>query len=178
MFRIECIGNLGADCERKAEQGRTFFTFKVAHTEKWTNAQGQATEETIWVSCTMGENLGNAVAQYLTKGRKVFVRGRGRLNVYSSAKDRCMKAGISCHVDEVELLGGESDAIPRQLVNNETKELVNVYKAYFVSQDEVPKDKEGKPIFPVSLSSQQGKRFLVTDNGFITEQQNDNGQPM
>ena len=178
MFRIECIGNLGADCERKAEQGRAFFTFKVAHTDRWTNNAGQTTEETIWVSCTMGENLGNAVAQYLTKGRKVFVRGRGRLNVYSSAKDRCMKAGISCHVDEVELLGGESDTIPRQLVNNETNELVNVYKAYFVSQDEVPKDKKGKPIFPVSLSSQQGKRYLVTDNGFITEQQPDNGQPM
>ena len=37
MLKVEMIGNLGADAEIKDHQGRKFVSFRVAHTEKWTD---------------------------------------------------------------------------------------------------------------------------------------------
>ena len=35
MFKVEVIGNLGADAQVKDANGTKFITFRVAHTEKW-----------------------------------------------------------------------------------------------------------------------------------------------
>ena len=98
MLKLQIIGNLGADAERKTTNGRDFVTFRVAHTFK----AGDGREETTWVSCAMNGD-GGKVLQYLKKGTKVFVSGRPRLRVYSSPKTHQMEAGIDLSVESVEL---------------------------------------------------------------------------
>lgn len=163
MFKAEVIGNLGADCTRHEEGGREFYTFKVAHSEKFLKQDGTEVERTQWVSCVLNATLGKAVAQYLTKGRKVYVRGRASLNVYSSAIERCMKAGCQLSVDELELLGGASDDVPGRLVDPETGMLHDVYKAYFIQK---PADSIQK--MPATLSDGRDKQFAVDKNGFVS----------
>lgn len=111
MFKIEIIGNLGADAEIKNANGREFISFRLAHTEKYTNpTTGEITESTIWVSCLkQGDNRN--LLPYLKKGQRIFVRGNAALRIYSSAKTHQMEAGINCSVWELEFCGssGVSD---------------------------------------------------------------------
>lgn len=102
MLRLQVIGNLGADAERKEANGRRFVSFRVAHSEK----RSDGTEVTNWVACAMNGDGGKLI-DYLKKGVKVWVEGRPRIRTYSSPKTHQIEAGIDLSVDNVELCGGQ-----------------------------------------------------------------------
>lgn len=103
MLKVEMIGNLGADAEIKDHQGRKFVSFRVAHTEKWTDrATGQIVSRTIWASCTLNGD-GGQLTKFLKQGTKVFLRGSMTMNVFSSALTHQMEAGLNISVWELEL---------------------------------------------------------------------------
>ena len=103
MLQIEAIGNLGADAEKRDINGRKCITFDVAHNVKYKDQTGYVTEHTVWVSCIKyGES--NVLA-FLKRGTQVYVRGNLSSRVYQS-NDGTWKAGISCLVNELQLLGG------------------------------------------------------------------------
>lgn len=134
MFKSEVIGNIGADAEIKNVNGNKFCTFRVANTDKWTDGQGKEHSQTTWIDCIMN-NTDSKVIPFLKQGVKVFVRGNTNLRVYSSPKDRMMKAGATINVLEVELCGGSSDAVPRELIIPENGMLLTVEKYYRVNLD-------------------------------------------
>ena len=41
MFKVEFIGNLGADAEIKESNGSKFVTMRIALTDKWTTESGE-----------------------------------------------------------------------------------------------------------------------------------------
>ena len=116
MFKSILIGNLGADAQVKESNGSKFVTFRVAHTESYNDQAGQKHESTTWIDCIMS-NAESKVVPYLKKGTKVYVSGNCSLRVFSSAKYRQMMAGAQINVQNVELLGGSSDDVPRQLID-------------------------------------------------------------
>lgn len=102
MLVVEIIGNLGADAVIKEFKGQKFISFSVAHTESYTDVQGQKHERTTWVSCLKyGES---AVINYLKKGTRVFLRGELSVKTYEAGGT--VQAGINCKVKELQLLGG------------------------------------------------------------------------
>lgn len=102
MLVVEIIGNLGADAVIKEFKGQKFISFSVAHTERYTDGQGQKHERTTWVSCLKyGES---AVINYLKKGTRVFLRGELSVKTYEAGGT--VQAGINCKVKELQLLGG------------------------------------------------------------------------
>lgn len=106
MFKVEILGNLGADATIKNHQGRDFVSFRVAHSEKWVDTNtGEVHERTMWASCALNGNGGN-LTPYLKKGVKVFIRGNANINVYSSPMTHRMEAGLNVNVGEIELCGG------------------------------------------------------------------------
>lgn len=110
------IGNLGSNAEIKAVDGREFVTFRVAHNETSKAADGTRVEHVQWVDCTMSCDSGRpAILPYLVAGTSVFIVGSLSSRVYSSAKDRCWKAGLTVRVQRIELLGGRSDVVPSRL---------------------------------------------------------------
>lgn len=162
MFKVEVIGNLGADAEVKQDQGYKFVAFRVAHTERWTNAEGKEQVSTTWIDCTMN-NVDAKVVGYLKQGTKVFVRGYASLRVYSSKKDRMMKAGCTCKVMEVELCGGGSDDVPRQLIEPNTGALIDITKHYWANIDTKALKKD--EVF--ELIDKQGNRYHGNKAGFV-----------
>ena len=144
MLQVNLIGNLGGNAEVKAADGREFVTFRVAHNESYTDSNGQKVDRTQWIDCTMNCNGGRpAILPYLLAGTMVYVVGSMTTRVYSSAKDRCMKAGVTIHVQRIELLGGQSDAIPRRLYDQNGVQ-VDVTKFYRVeSKNEELRDLKG-----------------------------------
>lgn len=104
MFRVEFIGNLGADAEVRQVNGKEFVSFRLADNERRTDSNtGQVTETTTWASCMMNKRDG--LLPYLRKGARLFVRGRADLRIYSSKTARGMVAGLDIFIDELELCG-------------------------------------------------------------------------
>lgn len=114
MLKLQIIGNLGGDAEVRNQDGRSYVSFRVAHTDRRTQADGSIKETTQWVSCTLNGDGGNLLP-YLKKGTKVYVSGDAECRLYNSSKDRCMKAGQNCYVRDIELISTNVDAVPREL---------------------------------------------------------------
>ena len=71
------VGNLGRDPElRYTANGQPVCTFSVATTENWTGRDGQREERTEWHRVVVWGKAGENCAQYLAKGRSVYVEGR------------------------------------------------------------------------------------------------------
>ena len=159
MLRIEIIGNIGGDAEVKNDNGRKYVQFSVADSRKYKKEDGTEVEVTNWVSCFL-RNPDSAVVPFLKKGTRVFVRGNGELRLFSSAKDRMMKPGLSINVAEVELVGGSaSDEVPRELALP-TGQLVGITKLYWI---DVTKMQEK----PSVMYDRRGNPYNIDANGFI-----------
>ncbi len=161
MLQAMLIGHLGADAESKSTNGNEFITFRIANTDKWTDEAGQVHEQTTWVDCIM--NGKPKVFEYLKKGQLVYVSGSVSLRVYSSAKDKCMKAGMTINVRQVELLGGKSDDVPAVLYTEDGTQQVNVGKFFYSNRPNV----EGKVNEKRVLCSKSGERYIQDPEGWI-----------
>lgn len=108
MLKAQVIGNLGADVEVRDVNGSKFAVLRVAHTEYFTDPQGHRAERTMWIDVNY-QRVDSAVMQYLVKGTKIYAEGNFSVRVYSSPKDRCMKAGVTLYAQYIELVGGSRD---------------------------------------------------------------------
>lgn len=162
MLKVEIIGNLGADAETKESNGSKFVTFRVADTTKFKTQSGEEREVTNWIDCVLS-NADSKVVPYLKAGVKVFVRGNGSLRVYSSKKDRCMKAGLQINALEVELCGGNNDAVARQVINPDDGTIHDTKKYYWC---DVP-TKGMKKDDVKELVDTRGNVYVMNNQGFV-----------
>ena len=107
MIKLQIVGNLGADCIAKEVNGKNVINFNVAHTEKFKDGQGNLKEKTTWVNCAYWTDR-TAVAQYLKKGKQVYVEGWPEAEAYTN-KDNQAAATLRMRVRDLQLLGGNTD---------------------------------------------------------------------
>lgn len=75
--KVILLGNLGAKPELKyLPSGQAVCELRVATNEKWKDKNDQTQERTEWHRVVAWGKLGENCAQYLDKGRPVFVEGR------------------------------------------------------------------------------------------------------
>lgn len=161
MLQGIAIGHIGGDAEVKNSNGKEFTTFRVAHTDRWTDEAGQTHENTQWIDCVMNGKPG--VIEWLRKGQMVFVTGSMSCRIYPSAKDRCMKAGVTINVRNLELLGGKGDDIPSVLFDANTGAQVEVKKWFNVPS--LVRDENQPELVPLVSRSQE--RFVADRNGWV-----------
>lgn len=165
MLQCILIGNLGGNAEIKVADGREFVSFRVAHNDTYTLIDGQKVTRTQWVDCTINCNGARpAVLPYLTAGTLVYIQGSMTTRVYSSAKDKCYKAGVTIHVSKIELLGGSSDSVPRRLFDSNGAQ-IDVVKYFHANTKEN------------MLRDQRGNEFAVDSNGWVTPQKANDNEP-
>ena len=71
------VGNLGRDPElRHTQNGQAVVNFTLATSEAWTDKNGERVERTEWHRIVVWGKTGEMCAQYLSKGRTVYVEGR------------------------------------------------------------------------------------------------------
>ena len=135
---------------------------RIANSEKWKDDNGQEHTETQWVDVNWSKT-DSSLIPFLKSGVKVFVRGFVRTRVYSSKQDRKMKAGLTINALEIELCGGSSDVVPRQLIIPETGDIVDVAKYYQANVDtkEWKKDDQGV------LVDRQGNSYQLIKGGWV-----------
>ena len=104
--KVILIGHLGRDAETKFTPGGAAVTkFSVATNRRWKDqTSGEFKEETDWSNVTLwrAENLAN----YLTKGKQVYVEGRLQTRSYDD-KDGKKVYATDVVAEEVILLGGQ-----------------------------------------------------------------------
>jgi single-strand DNA-binding protein len=76
--KVILIGNLGRDPEmRYTQSGQAVTNFTIATTENWTDKNsGEKQEKTEWHRIIAWGKTGELCAQYLAKGRSVYIEGR------------------------------------------------------------------------------------------------------
>jgi single-strand DNA-binding protein len=107
MIKLQVIGNLGADCIAKEVNGKNVINFNVAHSEKFKDAMGNLKERTTWVNCAYWTDR-TAVAQYLKKGKTVYVEGAPEAEAYNN-KEGQPAATLRLRVFNLQLLGGTNE---------------------------------------------------------------------
>lgn len=86
MLICTIVGNIGNDVRQVSKNtARPFYTFPVAHSEKFTNSQGVKVERTTWVDVVLNFNA-ERLLQYLVRGAKVAVTGNLTLKPYINGK--------------------------------------------------------------------------------------------
>lgn len=161
MLQSTLIGHLGADAECKNANGKEFVTFRVANTDRWTDDAGQVHESTTWVDCII--NGKPKVFDYLKKGQMIYASGAVSLRVYSSAVEKCMKAGLTINVQRIELLGGKTDDVPAKLyTESEGKEVMIMKYFYAPTMQREVSDPE-----KVVLVSKRGEKYFVDRQGWV-----------
>lgn len=107
MFKAEIIGHIGADVVKKNVDGREFITFRVAHTDSYTDASNNVHSDTTWIDVVLYR--GDNILPYLKKGTQVYVRGSVSCKLYDSQKDKCKKISVQVRCDEIQLLSSKRD---------------------------------------------------------------------
>ena len=75
--KVILIGNLGRDPElRYTQSGQAVANFTLATTESWNKREGGREERTEWHRIVAWGRTAELCAQYLSKGRTVYVEGR------------------------------------------------------------------------------------------------------
>src|ERR1700694_2557036 len=106
--KVILIGNLGRDAETKfTPSGVAKTTFSVATSRRWKDQQtGDWKEETDWSNIVLWRS--ENVANYLLKGKQVYVEGRLETRSYDD-KDGKKVYTTEVVCEHLVLLGGRQD---------------------------------------------------------------------
>lgn len=101
MNKLIIIGNLTRDPEARDVNGQTLCTFTVAVNRR---VKAGAHPQTDYVRVSTWGALGDSCAQYLAKGRKVYVDGPVAAYAYSDSNTGEPRGRLEMRADNVEFL--------------------------------------------------------------------------
>jgi single-strand DNA-binding protein len=103
------VGNLGRDPElRHIQSGTAVCNFSVATNEKWKDKDGNQQESAEWHRVVVWDKQAKSCAEYLKKGRSVYVEGKLKTREYE--KDGVKHWQTEVHAQVVQFLGGRDEA--------------------------------------------------------------------
>lgn len=112
MNRLMIIGNVGKDATIRDAGNSKVISFSVAHSERYTNKQGETQEKTTWVECSYFRPPDKTgIAQYLKAGAKIYVEGQADTRVYQNSAGGWV-ASLVMKVERIELLGEKKASAP------------------------------------------------------------------
>ena len=108
--RVILVGNLGADAElRYTGGGAAVANFRLATTEVFKDKDGQRQEQTEWHRVSLWGKQAETLAQWLVKGKQVYVEGRLQTRKWQD-KDGNDRYSTEVRGDRVVLLGSGGGA--------------------------------------------------------------------
>ena len=109
--KVILVGNLGADPDvRYSSTGAAVVNFRIATSESWTNKEGERETRTEWQRSVAFGKLGEICAEYLNKGKQVYVEGRLRSRSWED-KEGNKKWTTEVVASNVVMLGGAGDQV-------------------------------------------------------------------
>jgi len=109
------VGNLGNDPEvRTTQSGTQVANFSVATSEQYTDASGQKQERTEWHRIVTFGRLAEICAQYLHKGKQVYIEGRIQTRKWTdqNGQDRWTTEIVANQMQMLGRAGDSPGAVP------------------------------------------------------------------
>ena len=104
--KVIIVGNMGRDAEvRYTPGGAAVATLSLATTDVWNDKSGQRQEKTEWHRVVVWGKQAETLAEYLTKGRQIYVEGRLQTRQWDD-KDGNKRSTTEIRSDRIVLLGG------------------------------------------------------------------------
>lgn len=114
--RLVLVGNLGRDPEmRYTPNGTAVTSLSVATSRRYTTADGQQKEETVWFRVSVWGKQAEPCNQYLAKGSKVLVEGtlvpdeNGGPRIWTGSDGKA-RASFEVRANTVRFLSSKRDA--------------------------------------------------------------------
>ena len=111
--KVILVGNLGKDPEvRYTAGGQAVANLRIATSRSWTDKQsGQRKEETEWHDVEVWGKQAEQSAEYLSKGRQVYVEGRLKTDAWDDKQTGQKRSRVKVVADTVRFLSsGERGA--------------------------------------------------------------------
>ena len=104
--KVILVGNLGRDPEvRYTQSGQAVANFTLATTERFSNRDGDRQERTEWHRIVAWGRTAELCAQYLAKGRSVYIEGRLQTREWED-KEGQKRRTTEITAQTVQFLGG------------------------------------------------------------------------
>lgn len=84
MNDVTLIGRLGQDPETKTVGETSVTKFSMATSQSYKDKDGNKIEDTQWHNCECWGKRGEAIAQYVSKGQMLAVKGEVRYDEYET----------------------------------------------------------------------------------------------
>jgi len=108
--KVILIGNLGRDPElRFTKEGQGVTNFSVATNERWRDKEGNNQERTEWHRIVVWGKQAENCAQYLQKGRSVYIEGRLQTRDWED-REGSKRQTTEIVAQTVQFLGGRGEA--------------------------------------------------------------------
>lgn len=129
------IGNVGRDAEvRYSQGGFAFGNFSVAVTEKWKDKNTQEEKShTEWFEVKVSGRQAEIAAQYIKKGRQVFVQGKQRTEKWNDKDTGAPRSKTTLKAYTFQLLGKRDD----QSEPTKEERLKDAQEEYGISDEEL-----------------------------------------
>ena len=107
--KVILVGNLGRDPElRYTQGGQAVANFTMATTERFSTRDGDKQERTEWHRIVAWGRTGELCAQYLSKGRSVYIEGRLQTREWED-KEGQKRRTTEIVANTVQFLGGRGE---------------------------------------------------------------------
>jgi len=108
--RVILVGNLGRDPElRYIPSGQAVANFTLATNDRWRDKEGNNQERTEWHRIVVWGKTAENCAQYLQKGRSVYIEGRLQTRDWED-KEGNKRQTTETIAQTVQFLGGRGGA--------------------------------------------------------------------
>ncbi len=107
--KVIIMGNLTRDVELRQTPGnQTVANIGLAVNRNYQTREGERREETTFVDCEAWGRQAEVMAQYLSKGRPVFVEGRLKLDQWQDQQGQ-NRAKLKVVVESFQFVGGRGE---------------------------------------------------------------------
>ena len=112
LNKVMLIGNLTADPEvRTTPRGNSLTELRLAVNRVSSGPnEGERREETTFLDVTCWGRTGEVAAQYLSKGRPVFIEGRLQMDTWEDKQTGQRRSRIRIIAENLQMLGGRDGA--------------------------------------------------------------------
>lgn len=105
------MGNLTRDPNLKYLPSQTAVVeFGIACNRKYRTSGGEDREDVVFVDCAAFGKTGEAINQYLVKGKPIFIEGRLKYDSWEDKNGGGKRNKLSIIVDQFQFIGGRSDS--------------------------------------------------------------------
>jgi single-strand DNA-binding protein len=119
LNKVMLIGNLGKDPElRYTTGGVAVASFTIATNESWKDQDGNLQERTEWHNIVAWRKLAEICAEWLKKGKKVYIEGKLQTRSYDDKNTGAKRYVTEIVADNMIMLdsrgAGEAAATPKE----------------------------------------------------------------